>query len=99
MGLGRELWIRLGRSAAEGRRTWRGSAGSGGLERALWIAATVLMAIPIFALLVLAVLSAASLTFAALVVGWLWSMFIRAGFVRPRSEVTVVPVSPHRSDR
>lgn len=98
MGLSRELWVRLGRSAAEGGRAWSGGRGAGGLERALWLAATVLMAIPIFALLVVAVLGAAALTFAALAVGWIWGGLMRIGAVRPRSEITVIRVSPPRSD-
>jgi len=98
MGFSRELWVQLGSSAAEGRAAWRGAGRGGGLERWLWIAATVLMAIPIFALLVLALLGAVALTFAALVVAWIWGWLARLGIIRSRNDPTVIRVSPRRSD-
>ncbi|MBX3356229.1 MAG: hypothetical protein KF724_11105 [Phycisphaeraceae bacterium] len=98
MGFSREIWVQLGSSAAEGRRAWQQSGRRGGLERALWIAATVLLAIPIFALLVVALLGATALTFAALCVAWIWGLLARIGLVRSRQENTVIRVSPHRSD-
>lgn len=88
----------MGQSAAEGHRAWHEGSGRGGFVRALWLAATVLMAIPIFALLVVAVLAAIALTFAALLVAWLWGVLIRIGAIRPRHDVTVIRVSPPRSD-
>lgn len=70
--------------------------GGGAVERALWLALTVLMAIPIFVLLVLAVLGAVALTIAAVLVAWLWSAMMRVGAVRTRG-VTVIDVTPTRS--
>lgn len=95
----RELWVRLGNSASAGRAAWSGSGQRGrGFERGLWIAAIVLMAIPIFALLVIALLGAAALSLAAIVVAWIWGMLVRIGVIRPRNDVTVIRVSPIRSD-
>jgi len=93
MGFSRELWIRLSNRAEAGRRSWSESMGGGGVERALWIAATVLMAIPIFALLTIAVLGAAALTIAAVLVAWIWSAMVRIGVVRSRREPPVIRVS------
>lgn len=97
MGFSRALWVQLGSNAAQGRDAWRASSGGGRVERALWLAATVLMAIPIFALLVLALLGAAALTIAAVVVAWLWGSLVRLGIIRPRNQVTEIRVSPPRS--
>lgn len=98
MGLSRELWIHLSDRASAGRRAWSESRGSGGLERALWVAGTVFMAIPIFALLVVAVLGAAALTIAALLVGWLWSLMTRIGIIRSRRDGVVIRVSRAPAD-
>lgn len=94
MGFSRELWVRMGRSAAEGHRVWSGSAGMGGFERALWMAATVLMAIPILALLIIAVLGAVALTLAAVLVASFWGLLVRLGLIRRRNVVTVIRTSP-----
>lgn len=98
MGFSRDVWVRIGSNAAEGRRAWRGGAERSGVARAFWLAATVLLAIPIFALLFVALLGAAALTLAAVAVAWIWSALIRIGVLRPRGEVTVIRVSPPRSD-
>lgn len=100
MSFSRDLWVRLGNSAAQGRAAWsRTNRGRGrGLERGVWIAATVLMAIPIFALLIVAALGAVALTFAAVIVAWIWGVLVRAGIIRARTEATVIRVSPLQSD-
>ncbi|MBM4114051.1 MAG: hypothetical protein FJ253_11905 [Phycisphaerae bacterium] len=96
MGFSRDLWSRLSTGAAEGRQAWSRGLGGGAVERAMWLAFTVLLAIPIFVLLALAVIGALALTIAAVLVSWLWSVMMRAGAVRTRG-VTVIDVSPTRS--
>ncbi len=97
MGFSRELWVRLSSGASEGGRAWTSALGGGGVERALWLALTVLLAIPIFVLLALAVLGATALTIAAVLVSWLWGAMLRFRAVRPRGGVTVIDLSPPRS--
>ena len=59
----RTLWARIGEGAGVGQARLRAHLARGGLERGVWIAATVLLAIPIFALLLVAIVAAAAAVF------------------------------------
>ncbi|MFO0895286.1 MAG: hypothetical protein U0574_10090 [Phycisphaerales bacterium] len=81
----RTLWARIGEGAGVGQARLRAHLARGGLERGVWIAATVLLAIPIFALLLVAIVAAAALTLAAALATVAWSGLRRLG-LGPRSD-------------